>query len=156
VFLSVTLVLAVASAISPERVDWKLPAITGGMSLAQFLGAFFTQPTGDLQRNLTNLATFKMILESHSLKTAFARFHLTTPQMLRELRTEREATAAARQVEALERQLAVIQALDHGDFESLRELGFRVAGAPPDEVAVAGNGQALAPVESSAPAPPTP
>jgi hypothetical protein len=157
VFLSVTLVLAVASAIWPDKVDWKLPAITGGMSLAQFLGAFFTQPTGDLQRNLTNLATFKMILESHSLKTAFARFHLTTPLMLRELRTEREATASARQVEALERQLEVIQALDHGDFESLRELGFGVAGAPSDGVAVAVNGETPAPpAESPAPPPPAP
>ena len=64
------------------------------MSLAQFVGAFFTQPAADLQRNLTNLAAFRMILESHSLKTAFARFHLTTPQMLRELRTDREATSA--------------------------------------------------------------
>ena len=144
-FLTATLVLAIASAISPDTVDWKLPAITGGMSLAQFLGAFFSQPTADLQRNLTNLAAFKMILESHSLKTAFARFHLTTPQMLRELRTEREATAAARQVEALERQLAVIQALDRADFESLRELGFRVETGPsPDEPALAVNGEAPA------------
>jgi hypothetical protein len=134
-FLTATLALSVASAISPGTVDWKLPAITGGVSLAQFVGAFFSQPAADLQRNLTNLAAFKMILESHSLKTAFARFHLTTPQMLRELRTEREATAAARQVEALERQLEVIHALDRADFESLRELGFRVEPVPlPDEV----------------------
>jgi hypothetical protein len=152
-FLVATLVLAIASAISPGTVDWKLPAITGGVSLAQFVGAFFSQPTADLQRNLTNLAAFKMILESHSLKTAFARFHLTTPQMLRELRTEREASAAARQVEALERQLAVIQGLDRGDFDSLRELGFRVE-APPDEVPVAVNGEAPASEETPAPAPP--
>jgi hypothetical protein len=154
-FLTATLVLAVASAISPDTVDWKLPAITGGMSLAQFLGAFFSQPTADLQRNLTNLAAFKMILESHSLKTAFARFHLTTPQMLRELRTGREATAAARQVEALERQLGVIQSLDRADFESLRGLGFGVDTAPaPDESAVAVNGDVSALEETVDPAPP--
>ena len=76
-FLTATLVLSIASAVSD--VDWKLPAITAGVSLAQFLGAFFAQPTSDLQRNLTNLAAFRMILESHSLKTAFARLHLTTP-----------------------------------------------------------------------------
>jgi hypothetical protein len=156
-FLTVTLVLAVASAISPDTVDWKLPAITGGMSLAQFLGAFFSQPTADLQRNLTNLAAFKMILESHSLKTAFARFHLTTPQMLRELRTEREATSAARQVEALERQLGVIQALDRADFESLRELGFRVEALPSQhDAAAAGNGEVTAKEEPAAPAPEKP
>jgi hypothetical protein len=111
--------------------------------------------TADLQRNLTNLAAFKMILESHSLKTAFARFHLTTPQTLARLRTEREATAAARQVDALERQLAVIQALDRGDFDSLRELGFRVEAAPPDGAAVAVNGEAPAREECSAPTPST-
>jgi hypothetical protein len=154
-FLTVTLVLAIVSAISPGTIDWKLPAITGGVSLVQFVGAFFTQPTADLQRNLTNLAAFKMILESHSLKTAFARFHLTTPQMLRELRTEREATAAARQVDALERQLTVIQALDRGDFDSLRELGFRVEAVPPDgAAATAVDSEPPASEETTAPAPP--
>jgi len=129
-FLVATLALSIASAVAPGSVDWKLPAITGGVSLAQFLGAFFTQPTSDLQRNLTNLAAFRMILESHSLKTAFARFHLTTPHMLRELRTEREATEAGRQLDALERELAVVAALDRADFESLRDLGFRADAAP--------------------------
>src|SRR5439155_21275430 len=145
-FLTATLVLAVVSAVHPA-VNWKLPLITGGVSLAQFVGAFFTQPTSDLQRNLTNLAAFRMILESHSLKTAFARFHLTTPQMLRELRTEREATAATRQIEALERELAVIQALDRSDFESLRDLGFRAEPASALDEAVppaTGNGAAIA------------
>jgi hypothetical protein len=127
-FLSATLVLSIASAVG--SVDWKLPAITAGVSLAQFIGAFFTQPSSDLQRNLTNLAAFRMILESHSLKTAFARFHLTTPHMLRELRTEREATEAGRQIEALERELAVIHGLDRSDFESLRDLGFRADATP--------------------------
>jgi hypothetical protein len=126
-FLTATLVLSIASAVG--SVNWKLPAITAGVSLAQFVGAFFTQPTSDLQRNLTNLAGFRMILESHSLKTAFARFHLTTPHMLRELRSERERAAAARQIDTLERELAVIQALDRADFESLRDLGFRADSA---------------------------
>ena len=67
-FLIATLVLSILAAVG--LVDWQLAAITGGLSLAQFLGAFFSQPTADLQRNLTNLAAFKMILESHSLKTA--------------------------------------------------------------------------------------
>jgi hypothetical protein len=153
-FLSATLVLSIGSAIAPDTINWKLPAITAGMSLAQFLGAFFTQPTSDLQRNLTNLAAFKMILESHSLKTAFARFHLTTPQMLRELRTERESTAAGRQLDALARQLQVIESLDHADFASLRELGFRVDQAVPAEPA-AGNGAAPAAEEPTAPAEPS-
>lgn len=128
-FLTATLALGIASAVG--GVDWKLPAITGGVSLAQFVGAFFSQPSSDLQRNLTNLATFKMILESHSLKTAVARFHLTTPLLLRELESDSEATMAGRQIDTLERQVAVIQALDKADFDSLRDLGFRSASAEP-------------------------
>ena len=50
--------------------------------------------------------------------------------MLRELRTEREATEASRQLDALERELAVIQGLDKSDFQSLRDLGFGAAAAP--------------------------
>jgi len=123
-FLSATLVLAILAAIGVGSVDWKLPAVTGGLSLVQFVGAFFTKPADDLQHNLTNMAIFKMVLESHSLKTAFARFHLTTPQALREFQTEREAAASARQVEALRRQLAAIDEYDRVDFASLAGLGF--------------------------------
>jgi len=71
-----------------------------------------------------------------------------------ELQTEREATAAGRQIDALQKQLSVIQALDRGDFDSLRELGFRVEAAPTDGAAAAVNGEAPASEESAAPAPP--
>ena len=57
-----------------------------GLGLVQLVTAFFSKPIRDLQQNLNNLASFRMILEGHSLKTAFTRFHLTTPQALRELR----------------------------------------------------------------------
>src|SRR5580765_7867415 len=147
-FLVATLALSIASAI--WSIPWTLPAITAGVSLAQFVGAFFTQPAADLQRNLTNLAAFRMILESHSLKTAFARFHLTTPQMLRELRTDPEAKSANRQLDALERELGVIQALDRADFESLRDLGFRAEPAGESVPSAAENGAAAAPAPDEA------
>jgi hypothetical protein len=73
---------------------------------------------------LTNLAVFKMILESHSLKTAVARFHLTTPQALREVQTEDDADDAARQIETLRKELEAIEDVDRADFEALRKLGF--------------------------------
>jgi hypothetical protein len=123
-FLVLTLVGAVLSAIWPDRFDWKLPLVTGGLSLLQLVSAFYSKPMEDLQQNLTNLATFKMILESHSLKTAFARFHLTTPQTLRELQDEDEAKAAARQIEVLEKQLAVIEKSEEADYQALQDLGF--------------------------------
>jgi len=48
----------------------------------------------------------------------------------------------------------VIQALDRADFESLRELGFRVEAAPsPDGAAVAVSGEPPAAEEPSVPAP---
>ena len=122
VFLTATLVLSILAAFG--LVDWQLAAVTGGLSLAQFVGAFFTQPSSDLQRNLTNLAVFKMILESHSLKTAVARFHLTTPQALRELQTKGDADDAARQIETLRKELEAIEDVDRADFEALRKLGF--------------------------------
>ncbi|MGZ4440169.1 MAG: hypothetical protein ACXVZN_07360 [Gaiellaceae bacterium] len=122
VFLTATLVLSILAAFGLVR--WQLAAVTGGLSLAQFVGAFFTQPSSDLQRNLTNLAVFKMILESHSLKTAVARFHLTTPQALRELQTKGDADDAARQIETLRKELEAIEEVDRADFDALRRLGF--------------------------------
>jgi len=131
VFLTATLVLSILSAFGVVR--WQLAAVTGGLSLAQFVGAFFSQPSSDLQRNLTNLAVFKMILESHSLKTAVARFHLTTPQALRELQTKGDADDAARQIEALQKELEAIEDVNRADFVALRQLGFGTdaRGAPP-------------------------
>jgi hypothetical protein len=126
VFLTATLVLSILAAFGLVR--WQLAAVTGGLSLAQFVGAFFTQPSSDLQRNLTNLAVFKMILESHSLKAAVARFHLTTPQALRELQTKGEGEDAARQIEALRKELVAIEEVDRADFDALRQLGFSTDG----------------------------
>jgi hypothetical protein len=87
-FLVATLVLTLLSAIRPGQFSWELPAITGGISLVQFVGVFFSTPATDLQANLTNLASFKMILESHILKTAIMRFHLTTARTLRPIETD--------------------------------------------------------------------
>jgi hypothetical protein len=128
-FLLATLVLTVVAAVWPERVDWSLPAVTGGLSLVQFAGAFISNPTKDLQKNLTNLATFKMILESHSLKTALTRFHLTTPKTLREFRDPDEADEASRQVDVLRQQLEVIEAADRLDDHGLEDLGIEVVKA---------------------------
>ncbi len=140
VFLSATLVLSILAAFGV--VEWQLAAVTGGLSLVQFVGAFFTQPSSDLQRNLTNLAVFKMILESHSLKTAVARFHLTTPQALRELKTPEEAGDAARQIETLRKELEAIEDVDRADFEALSRLGFGTDGgiAEAAQAAAAGDG----------------
>ena len=121
-FLTATLVLSILSAFGV--VDWQAAAVTGGLSLAQFVGAFFTQPSSDLQRNLTNLAVFKMVLESHSLKTAVARFHLTTPQALRELHTNSMRTPPRARSRRCGSELEAIEDVNRADFEALRRLGF--------------------------------
>jgi hypothetical protein len=128
-FLVATLGLTVLAAVWPHRIKWELPALTGGISLAQFAGAFVVNPAKDLQKNLTNLATFKMILESHSLKTALTRFHLTTPRTLREFRDADEAGLAAQQVDVLRRELDVIAAADRLDYGGLEALGITLPDA---------------------------
>jgi hypothetical protein len=144
IFLVATLVLSILGAMGAVR--WELAVVTGGISLVQFVGAFFTQPSSDLQRNLTNLAVLKMILESHSLKTAIARFHLTTPQALRELQTNDEADEASRQVQTLQKELKAIEDVDRADFAALERLGFgrdgHAATAKEDSLAPAANGAA--------------
>ena len=124
VFLVATLVLAILSAVDPNQVSWVLPAVTGGLGLLQLVSAFFTRPTQDLYRNLLNLTTYRMVLESHSLKLALARFHLTTPHTLREIRTPEEEKQARRQISLLERELAAIQKSDAVDYGALQALGF--------------------------------
>ena len=127
-FLLSSLVLGVLSAVW-DRIDWKVSAVTGGLGLAQLVGVFFTRPTSDLQRNLTNLAGFKMVLESHALKTAIMRFHLTTARTLRPIENKGHAEAARRQIDILAQQLAVIGAADAADFAHLAALGFEVPAA---------------------------
>jgi hypothetical protein len=121
--LLTTLGLAIAGAAGAD-VKWQITAVTGGVSMLQLVSAFYSKPMRDLQRNLANLAVFKMILESRSLKTALGRFHLTTPQALRELQTEEEAVAARRQVELLQAELALLEESDRADFTALENLGF--------------------------------
>lgn len=124
VFLSITIILAVWGVIAPylelKPLDWKLPALTGGLSLLQLVSNFFSRPMSDMQKNLTNLATFRMILESHSLKTALARFHLTTPQTLRE---NINIAESAEQIKAVREQFAVIKEIEE-DYKVLKYLGF--------------------------------
>jgi hypothetical protein len=141
-FLTVTLVFSVLNAIWPDRFRWEIAAVTGGIGLLQLVSAFVSKPIRDLQQNLTNLAVFKMILESHSLKTALARFHLTTPQTLRELQTLEEAKLAAEQVTILQQQVSAIQEFDSADFADLAKLALAVGDGG---VSSAANGAPAAP-----------
>jgi len=67
-----------------------------------------------------------MILESHSLKTALARYHLTTPRTLREFQTPTEAATAKEQIEVLRQQVRTVQEFDTADFAGLASLALAV------------------------------
>jgi hypothetical protein len=75
----------------------------------------------DLQQNLNHLAAFRMILEGHSLKTAFARYHLTTPKVLREFKDDDGVSehAADIQIDSLTRQLDLIDKFQTSDYAAL-------------------------------------
>jgi len=125
-FLTVTLLFAVLNAVWPDTFRWQVAAVTGGIGLIQIVSAFFSKPIRDLQQNLTNLAVFKMILESHSLKTALARYHLTTPRTLREFQTPTEIANAKAQIEVLHQQVRAVQEFDSADFAGLASLALAV------------------------------
>ena len=126
-FLVFALLSSILNVFWPDRFDWKIAAVTGGLGLGGLVAVFFTRPIQDLQQNLNNLASFKMILEGHSLKEAFTRYHLTTPEVLREV-GEAELQPALSQIEALRQQLAVIDASQKSDYDALgRVVGVQLA-----------------------------
>jgi len=125
VFLVLTLLGTILSAVWPDRFDWKLPLVTGGLSLLQLVTVFFKNPMIDMLDNLTNLAKFRMILENHSFKKALARFHLTTPQTLREKIEPGSASDQVKaQMKALEEQLLAFKLIEDSDYTALKDLGF--------------------------------
>jgi hypothetical protein len=123
-FLVASLLFGVLAGFSASHFDWKLSAVTGGLGVAQLVSVFFTRPMADLYQNLSNLAGFKMVLESHALKTAIMRFHLTTARTLQPVETDDLKDAAFRQIAVLNRQLTVIGEADEADFAHLKALGF--------------------------------
>ncbi len=132
-FLAVALVGTILHLAAPKRWPWEFTAATGGLGLLQLLASFFSKPMRDLQTNLNNLASLRMILESHSLKTAFTRFHLTTPEVLRELKSTGEVERAHAQIKALEAQLDVIDRFQASDYGALAKVvGFPAENGSPN------------------------
>ena len=132
VFLSISLLASVLSFFEVGSASWKIAAVTGGVGIVQVVAVFFGRPVKEIQQNLSNLASFKMILEGHSLKEAFTRYHLTTPEVLRELGDKSELDAALNQIEALRKQLAVIDESQRLDYDALG----RFVGLQPADLAV--------------------
>jgi hypothetical protein len=128
IFLTLTIAGAILHLVSPARWSWQLTAVTGGIGLLQIVAAFFSGPMKDLQANLNNLASFRMILEGHSLKTAFMRYHLTTPEVLRELKGDGDLDRARAQIAALQAQIGVIDESQSSDYAALAEVVGSLAG----------------------------
>lgn len=123
-FLIATFVLIIARIFAPDQVGLGLPVVTGGVGLVQVVALLFTGPMERLQRNLTNLTTLRMILDSHSLKMAFTRYYVTNPQALREIDNAWVEERAKRQVAILREVLEAIERIDKVDFLALGRLGF--------------------------------
>jgi hypothetical protein len=123
-FLIATFVLIIARIFAPDQVGLGLPVVTGGVGLVQVVALLFTGPMERLQRNLTNLTTLRMILDSHSLKMAFTRYYVTNPQALREIDNAWVEERAKRQVAILREVLEAIERIDKVDFMALGRLGF--------------------------------
>jgi len=124
-FLVLTIIAAAWTLFRPGYVDWKLPVVTGGLSLAQLVTVFFGQPTARLQKNLTNFANFRMILEGHSFKMSLMRFHLTTAETLRSNLAESGAAKAAEtQIRLLKEYITAIDQTEKSTYEALSQLGL--------------------------------
>jgi hypothetical protein len=134
-FLALTFAGTILHLVSPHRWTWEMTAASGGLGLVQLVAAFFSKPMRDLQQNLNNLASFRMILEGHSLKTAFTRFHLTTPEVLRELKDAPELERAKAQIGSLETQLAVIDRFQASDYQALAQIVGHPVQAQPEQAA---------------------
>jgi hypothetical protein len=126
-FLVLAVVASMLNLAWPKRFDWQIVAVTGGLGLAGLVTVFFTRPMRDLQQNLNNLASFRMVLEGHSLKEAFTRYHLTTPEVLREVGHASQRDSALSQIETLRQQLAVIDQSQKSDYDALgRVVGLEL------------------------------
>jgi hypothetical protein len=146
-FLTLTVLFLALHPVFPDRIPWQLAIVTGGISLVQFATAFFANPTDSLQQNLINLAALRMILESHSLKSVFARLHLA-PARIGYVDTAEDADRAQREAEltilrtqALAGQLQLLNEIDAVDYEALKRFGRvqQPSGTPaPDGPAVNG------------------
>ncbi len=121
-FLALAIAGSILHAVSAKRWPWELTAATGGLGLLQIVTVFFSRPIVELRQNLTNLASFRIILEGRSLKDAFTRYHLTTPEVLRELKDETDLARAKTQIDALATQLEVIDNSQRADYAALAGL----------------------------------
>src|SRR5262249_25266038 len=153
-FLSVSLLGSLLHLADPDRWSWQLTLATGGVGIVGLVAAFFNRPMRDLQRNLHNLPAFRMVLEGHSLKTAFARYHLTTPEVLREMKARGDAALAKTQIESLRAQLDVIDRFQAADYDALeRTVGFDAqnGGRTKSKPAAAPDGKAGKPAAGTTP-----
>ena len=105
---------------SSEGLGWS--ALIGGIvGLMQVIPAVFFSPMDKLTQNLKNLVMLRMVLESHSLKTALSRYHLTTPTLLNENINDHDAQ---KNLASLSRQLEILDQIDQSNRMAFERLGM--------------------------------
>jgi hypothetical protein len=125
-FLSFALLNALLHPFWPDRFDTGSAVWIGGLGLAQIMLNFFSTPTKTLLQNLTNLTTLRMLLETHSFKSALARFHLTTPDILAD---HIESGSAEQHLATLEKELQLLEQIAASDREAFDRLGVSIPAA---------------------------
>lgn len=115
----VKLIFTISGTISHEPTN---DIIFGGIGLGAFMIIFFSKRMSILQKNLTNFAQFTMILDSHSLKTAIARHHLTRPIQLKNVTGMKDIENQEKAVSLLKQNLDAIGIIDKRTNQLLYSL----------------------------------
>lgn len=107
---------------APLQYSFVSDAIFGGIGLGAFSIIFFSKRMSILQKNLTNFAQFAMLLDSHSLKTAIAQHHLTTPIQLRNVTDSEKIDNQQKSVKLIKQKIEALGLIDSSTNQLLYSL----------------------------------
>ncbi len=99
----------------PEMFAAEVLIITGGLSAVQIVPLFFNRSLAQMQQNLNNLVRLRNYLETYSLITALLRHHFSSAEHLN-----------SRDLEKLEKQMAIIQDVVTGLGQNFRDISLAV------------------------------
>jgi len=134
--LLIAIVFGVVAWITDKTSVFMLAGVTGGLTLLQIFQFFFYRPANNLRIDLENLAKTKIALESHSLRMALLRYHLTKVRYLNEDTRLLDFLKDGETFEGLQTQLNLQVEADRQTYEAL--VGIRFTEKAPGE----GNDQA--------------
>jgi len=133
--LGIAAIFGIIAATTGKTNVYLLAGVTGGLTLAQIFQYFFYRPSNYLRLDLENLARTKIALESHSLRMALLRYHLTKIKYLNESAALKDITQPdGVTVEGVETSLRLQVETERETFEAL--LGHRFSENEPGKDAL--------------------